>query len=93
MHSTSDHDRVFELTSRMLDGGLNDGQAGELDGMLRSSRDARRAYIENVQMHVMLTDHFAPPSNRFLSELDAAGPVPRLPDIESAPRRRPGLAS
>ncbi len=92
MDSTSDHDRVFELTSRMLDGGLDHGQAGELDGMLRSSRDARRAYIENVQMHVMLTDHFAPPSNRFLTELDAAGQMPNMPKIDAAPRR-PGLAS
>lgn len=78
--TADDYDRVFDLTSLLLDHGLDETQAGELDTLLRSGKEARVAYLECVNIHVQLAEHYAPTptrvvNDRFLAELLDSGSV------------------
>ena len=59
-HSSGKVDQEFiqELAWKMLDGDLDEEEAEQLSILLLHSDSARRTYIEIVQMHVDLLDHF-----------------------------------
>ncbi|MAT72328.1 MAG: hypothetical protein CMJ58_22725 [Planctomycetaceae bacterium] len=61
--SSAEHDpleAVELLVWTMLDGDISDGQFAELEKLLSESESARERYVNCVQLHMDLTDHFNP---------------------------------
>ena len=80
--STVDSDRVFEQTSLLIDGGLERDQVVGFNQILESSQSARQTYLQYVQLHADLVEHFRLRDVRFvndpfLEELLNAGPAPK----------------
>ncbi len=53
-----DEEIVIDLTWQLLDEQLDDEGLEQLTLLLEHSEAARRTYLETVQMHVSLLDHF-----------------------------------
>lgn len=51
--------RVDELTSLLLDEAISESQVAELERVLQDHPDARRRYIEEMQLHCDLMDYFS----------------------------------
>ena len=56
--SSQDEQFVQDLAWKMLDERLDDEEAEQLALLLLHSEQARRAYVQVVQLHVGLLDHF-----------------------------------
>lgn len=53
-------DRVDELVSLLVDEVIDEPQFRELESLLQENEQTRVRYIEGVQLHCDLLDHFAP---------------------------------
>ena len=53
-------DRIDQLVSALVDDLITDNEQRELESLLEGSADARARYVQGVQLHVDLMDHFRP---------------------------------
>jgi anti-sigma factor RsiW len=74
-------DEAEALTWALLDDQLSEADAARLSKLLEENQEARTRYIECVQLHVDLQDHFAPGS----------APQEKAPGVVVLPNLMPGL--
>ena len=74
-------DEAEALTWALLDDQLAEADAARLARLLEENQEARARYIECVQLHVDLQDHFAP----------ASAPQEKTPGVVVLPNLMPGL--
>lgn len=72
--SAEDARFVAELAWKMLDNCLEEDEAEQLDLLLTHSESARQTYVQVVQMHVDLLDHYGalPSGEEFIKKALAA---------------------
>jgi hypothetical protein len=74
-------DEAEALTWALLDDQLAEADAARLATLLEENQEARARYIECIQLHVDLQDHFAPPNS----------PPGKTPGVVVLPNLMPGL--
>src|SRR6187431_2536307 len=52
-------DRTHELTWALLDDCINGQEFAELEDRLLNEETARKSYLDCIQLHAQLTEHFA----------------------------------
>jgi hypothetical protein len=83
--STTELDRVQELTWALIDERISDGEKAWLDEALCCSEEARRTYLRCIQLHTELATHFAAPAPRTGTMPIATTPLLGLPGIGTLP--------
>lgn len=68
-------DRVDTLVSALVDDVITDHEVRELGVMLENEPTARQRYIEDIQLHCQLTEHFASEAEKEASDKPKKSPV------------------
>lgn len=71
----SDNEEVEDLVWSLLDDHISADEFQRLEGLLGADEDARRLYLECVQLHVDLREWFNP-------RTDVVGRVPAVPPLD-----------
>jgi hypothetical protein len=68
-------ERVQELTWALLDEEITDDEFSLLDTLLLSDDEARKCYIECIQLHTDLMAHYAQPADQAAASSAGKSPV------------------